>query len=156
MLPLLQCQDSEGCALWAKNLADQMAKRLPRAEQLHEEFLARLNRKPASSRWITWVHANQRQVLRAVGALELDTVITCGYPIEAIFWNEGGRIVLRGDTEAGRPLIVVCEFVCPNPAKMWVWGVVTSYDPRTESWRWSPDFEQRVCRCHPHVDSLRF
>lgn len=148
----LQCEDPQGCAQWAAERAAVMALRLPRAAQLHEAFLRRLNEHPPSSNWLLWEHAAERQLFRATSLAEIEDVLLCGHPIEASFFGaQGGRMVLRGDTGKGRPLLVVCQFPPPRGQTLWTWSIVTAYDPRSEPWRWSPDFERRICRCHPHI-----
>jgi hypothetical protein len=56
------CRDPDGCARWASIYAEQMATLLPRAQQLHEDFLKRL---PCGiSGWSISPHTAERQSLR--------------------------------------------------------------------------------------------
>lgn len=147
----LGCRDADGCARWARAYAEQMATLLPRAQQLHEEFLKRLPRR--TSGWSIGLHAAERQSLRAIGDVELEAVIECGEVCQTSFEQWGGRMLISGETDQGRPLHVVMEFSWPPKGiQMWEWEVITCYDPRTEPWRWSQDFKQQVCRCPGHVD----
>jgi hypothetical protein len=124
---------------------------LPQAAALQEQFLRRLATTPPTAAWEMWAHAEARQVSRSIRRQDVEEVLLCGQPIEMVaFGPRGGRLILLGETERGRPLHLVCEFPSPRQGA-WGWRVVTVYDPRTEAWRWSPDFSRRTCRCHQHV-----
>lgn len=138
-------------ARWARTFAERMIALLPRAQQLHEEFLKRLPR--GISGWTIGLHAAERQSLRAIGDAELEVVIECGEVCQVSFEQRGGRMLICGETDQGRPLHVIMEFSWPPRGnQMWEWEVITCYDPRTEPWRWSEDFKQQTCRCAVHVD----
>lgn len=151
----LRCQDPEGCARWAAERAQVMAARLSPAERLHEAFLQRLAAQPPTSAWDIRLHGHSRQVFRAVGRAEVEEILLCGRPIEAAWVPQGGTILLLGETAAGRPLHLACQFLSPRNQALWVWKIATVYDPRSEAFRWSSDWSQRLCRCHPHRLSIR-
>ena len=145
----------EGWARWAAERAQVMAARLPQAERLHEAFLQRLAAQPPTSAWDIRLHGQERQVFRAVGRAEVEEILLCGRPIEAAWVPQGGTILLLGETAAGRPLHLACQFLSPRNQALWVWKIATVYDPRSEAFRWSADWSQRLCRCHPHRLSIR-
>ena len=68
-------------------------------------------------------------------------------------------IVIHRDPYEGREHFLVLAWV-PIRKKVWqplhiagYWyrgevKVITVYDPRTEAWMWTPEFDRRVCWCH--------
>lgn len=93
-------------------------------------------------------HALERQVDRSIAGPQIVEAIKNGWAIERR--QQGDEVTvtllyhLRVSPRVYRPLHVIAVFHTLSSFK---WTVKTVYDPRSEAWKWSEDFQGRVCFC---------
>lgn len=93
-------------------------------------------------------HALERQVDRSISRPQIVEAVKNGWAIERRQQGDDIKVILlyhlRVSPRVYRPIHIVAVFNTFTPIK---WTVKTVYDPRSEAWKWSEDFQRRVCFC---------
>lgn len=94
------------------------------------------------------IHASGRQLDRSFSKPQIAEAVKYGWAIERRWMGEEVTITvmyhLRVSARVYRPIHVIAVFHKTSPNK---WTVKTVYDPRSEAWKWSEDFQRRICFC---------
>lgn len=130
---------------WKKN----QSRFIPIGEIEHQNFIQHLTE--GKARYVMKKHSDEerphadiRQVQRMISIYDLKDIITHGWVIERNYfpYEQAVRLVILGYTRNYRPLHVVCEVV-----NDYFWLVCTVYDPQSKPYKWSNNFQERVCFC---------
>lgn len=146
-----------------RNLATLQLDVLPQAISLHEAFLMH---KPHAI--LASEHAIARIAARGFSYEEVISVIECCEPVGSrdfqkqvdlvqktcgdiairTFKLKRYGLLIKGEADEGRTLMVVCRYgEQPHQGTCWELNISTVYDPSSRASQWAPGFTQQTCFC---------
>lgn len=145
----MSCKNPQLCAKKHEKWKKYQNKFIPIGDNEHNTFLKHYESGTANLGFKTYPdqerpHADLRQFQRAISFQDIQDVVQNGWVIERNYYPDEQvvRLVILGYTKNYRPLHVVCEIVNEND-----WEIVTVYSPVSKKYKWSNDFQERVCFC---------
>lgn len=138
----MSCRNPDFCKKknerWIKN----QKKYLKEGQEEHEKFLSYVNEGTADIAIRS--HADKRTFERVVSNADMTDVILNGWVIERNinYDSQAVRLVILGYTRKYRPIHVVCEIINEKE-----WEVVTVYNPESQAYKWTNNFQERICFC---------
>lgn len=138
----MECKNPELCKKKYNRWKQNQSYMVPIGEKEHEKFLSFIEDGNAELEIST--HADRRQFLRSISLKDIKDVVLNGWVIERNFFPDvqAVRLVILGYTRNYRPLHVVCEIINETH-----WEIVTTYSPESQAYKWSKDYQERICFC---------
>jgi hypothetical protein len=126
--------------------ADSMEKNIEKYERYFEQFQDTLSEGDAEV--LLTNHENKREVFRAFSRSKILEAIQNGWLIEAFAkGNQSYDVIIIYHLQVGHKMyrpVHVCGILDAKNNKL---IVKTVYDPRSHAWKWSDNYEKRVCFC---------
>lgn len=135
------CLDTAECKDKRQKWIEKAEKFVQYGEQELEIFVGKLAKGQAMV-LLEDKHFKKRYIERAVSNKEVLDTIMSGWCIERSKTKGSAVLCILGYTEKNRPLHVIVTQITETK-----WCVVTAYDPRSHSWKWSENFDQKICFC---------
>jgi len=142
----MECKNSKECRVKSKNWIMKQEKYRPIGEQEFERFYEKYKKGEATLEFDQ--HYSKRCFERAVTDHHLKEALEFGWVIER--GKTAGQIsivLLCYVGENFRPLHFVFNVISENK-----WIAITTYTPRSHSWKWSDDFMTRICFCNHEME----
>ncbi|MGE7924673.1 hypothetical protein ACQKND_16040 [Viridibacillus arvi] len=131
-----ECQDKRNTWL------ERTEKYVPIGRREHKKFIERM--KSGEATIVLDRHLKKRKLERSVNTKDLLDVFYDGWVIERNKTDGPIALVLMGYVGKHRqPLHVVIHQLAGDK-----WIVITSYNPQTHHWKWSDNYNERVCFCN--------
>lgn len=136
----MKCKNLEICKKkyekWRKN----QERFIPLGTKEHELFLKYFEKDEATL--ILSRHTDKRQFERVVSTHDINDIIKHGWVIERNLNNKTVTLIILGYTRTYRPIHLVCKILDDK-----TWKVKTVYSPISKKYKWSKDFQKRICFC---------
>lgn len=138
----MTCKNPTLCEKKYKRWKNNQMVFVPIGEQEHELFLKYV--KQGSADIGIHPHADKRQFERTVSNSDMKDVILHGWVMERNidFESQAVRLVILGYSKTYRPIHVVTEILNERE-----WEIITVYSPESKGYKWSKDFDERICFC---------
>lgn len=144
----MKCSNPDVCSVKSDAHQERQEKFLSKAQILLEEFQEDLMR--GVSEYELMNHALHRERERCFSTRDVNEAMRYGWVIEVknLKQTREWHLLIIHHLKLGpkmyRPVHIACYF---NEKARNQWRVKTVYDPRTMSWKWSEDYEKRICFC---------
>lgn len=147
---IMECQNPKVCLKTHERWKTNQEKYLPIGDEEHEVFKKFVDKDDYQLKMKFHPdgeeipHANRRMVERAFNQSDINIAVQFGWVIERNFSKDSQkhRLVILVYNQNKRPLHVIFEIVKEN-----FWEIVTLYNPESKPYKWSEDFQERVCFC---------
>lgn len=138
----MNCKNPKMCNKKHERWKKQQGYFVPIGEGEHEVFLNYVEQKNYDITIRS--HADKRQWERIVSLQDIKDIILNGWVVERNYYSDDQavRIMLHGYTRKYRPIHVVVEIINEN-----TWEIVTVYDPRSKKYKWTNEYQERICFC---------
>lgn len=147
----MECKNPSICAEKHRRWKQNQSRLIPIGDKLFECFKKKL--KDGSAILEASKHFRVRSYERSINRASIINILNEGWVIEYIVDNSSQmvRLLVMGYVKTNfqtyRPLHMVLEIESENR-----WEIITAYSPYTMPYKWSEDFQERVCFCHNDED----
>lgn len=138
----MSCKNPERCKKMVEKWEARKKLNLDTGEAILENMRTRLEKNEKVVNLTE--HINQRGTFRAFSeTIDVNIVFKYGWVIEYYTTSSAEYMTILGYARGYRPLHLVLA-LNKNETR---WKAITAYDPRTEEFRWTNDYQTKVCFC---------